>query len=78
MARLRSFFDGDKIENLGKPTPEKTGENTNEVLCGNCGERFFVDDKQAARIAEAMKTTTENIFLCEGCQSEYEELSHRV
>ncbi len=77
MTRIRSFFEADRIEKYGKPTSVKTAENRNEVLCGTCGEKFFVDDSQAAHFAEAMETTNENTFLCEGCQAEYEELSHR-
>ena len=78
MARLRSFYEADKVEEFGNPTSARTDENTHEVICGTCGETFFVDDKQAAHIEKAMKMTMENTFLCEGCQSEYEELSHRA
>lgn len=77
MTRLRSFFEADRIEEFRKATAVKTAENPNEVYCGTCGEKFFVDDSQAAKFNEAMETTMENTFLCEGCLAEYEDLSHR-
>ena len=76
MTRIRSFYDADKTEDFEKATTHKTAQNSHEVLCDSCGERFFVGETQAKHIKEAFETTRENVFICDGCQSEYEDLAH--
>ena len=74
--RQRSFYDADNIEEKLKPSLRRTAENAYEVICGVCGDKYFVDKAQAKHIEEAIEANAENTFVCEACENEYEELSH--
>lgn len=73
MNRQRSFFESDRIEQLGQPTRYRTSINTNEVYCGMCGETYFLDDVSFTSVNRTIEVTRENPFLCQGCEFENEE-----
>lgn len=77
MQRLRSYYDGDRENNLSAPTNYQSGQNQHELYCSICGDSYFVDDLIFENVNKLIKETLENPFICRECLEEYEELAHQ-
>ncbi len=76
MTRVKEFYDADKTENIELPTTEPTKINTHPVYCGICGGKFFVGDVAIGHFNNVVEMSLENPFVCEDCESDYEDMSH--
>ncbi len=76
MSRIREFYDADKTDGSDLPTTEATKTNTHPVYCGICGGKFFVGDSAFRHFNNVVEMSLENPFVCETCESDYDDLSH--
>jgi hypothetical protein len=75
--RLRSTLNPEEQPRpVEGPTRYRTGPNKSELICGLCGDTYFVDDVTFLQAISALEEGIENPFCCEECEAEYEELSH--
>jgi len=75
--RLRSTLNPEEQPDLVvEATRYRMGPNQQELVCGFCNERYFVDDVTFERAMTAMEKGIDNPFCCDECEQEYEELSH--
>lgn len=76
MERIRSYYDGDFLDNLPVPTTYKTGQNRNELFCSMCGGKVFVNDIIFGDVNRMTEKTSEHAFLCAECVEESEEAAY--
>jgi hypothetical protein len=57
-------------------TRYKVGPNQSELICGVCGETYYVDDETLQRAMSAIEEGLDNPFCCDECEAEYEAISH--
>ena len=76
IAKLREEFDADRIEEKIGATRLKTRENPHQVNCASCGEAYFVDRAMFDSISQAIVKGLDNPFVCDRCETEYEEVAH--
>jgi hypothetical protein len=76
MPHLREEADADRIENYLSMTDHRTDLNQYELLCGSCGRSVFVDKDTSAHFRRAMEHDLDNLFLCDHCQTEMDELAY--
>ena len=75
--RLRSTLNLQEQPNLvEEPTKYTTGPNRWALICGTCGDNYYVDEVTFAQFSSAMENGSENPFCCSDCEAECEELSH--
>ena len=75
--RLRSTINPEEQPNIVKgPTKYRKGPNQSELVCGFCGDTYFVDYGTFQRAIKAMEEGIDNPFCCEECEGEYDEISH--
>jgi hypothetical protein len=75
--RLRSTLNLQEQPNLVEgPTKYTKGPNRWGLICGTCGETYYVDEVTFAQFSSAMENGFENPFFCPDCEAESEELSH--
>jgi hypothetical protein len=75
--RLRSTVNPEEQTNLvGGPTRYKKGPNQSRLVCGFCGDPYYVDEITFEQAMHAMDEGIDNPFCCDECEAEYEEISH--
>lgn len=72
MVRIREEFDGD-MENRSPVTDYKTAENHFEVICENCGNKFYGDDAMLEEWNKAAEHDHIKTFTCPDCAADLEE-----
>lgn len=75
MSTLRSYIDPDQQRTTG-PTSFLTERNEHAVRCGICARTEYVDEETFLFISEAIEGGLENLFRCEICEEEYDDLAH--
>jgi len=75
--RLRSNLNPEEQTNLIEgPTRYRKGSNQSELVCGFCGDTYYVDEVTFHQATSAMEEGLENPFCCDDCEADYEEGSH--
>jgi hypothetical protein len=75
--KLRSSLNPEEQPNLVEgPTRYRKGPNQSQIICGLCGEAYFVDEVVFHQAVSAMEEGIDNPFFCDDCEADYEELSH--
>jgi hypothetical protein len=72
--RIRHEYDADRIEALTGATRLQTAENTRQINCGTCGDKYFVDQVMFESITRAIKAGNDNPFICPRCEEAYQEI----
>ena len=74
---LRSRLNSEEQPNgVMGPTRYRRGPNRSELICGSCGETFYVDDLTFRQAMSAMEKGDQSPFCCDECEEEHEELAH--
>lgn len=76
MLESESKIISNNVRAVITPTTEKLGLNQFGIRCSMCGDLYYVDEATFARIAEVVETGLDNPFLCEDCETEYDELAY--
>jgi hypothetical protein len=58
------------------PSRFRKGPNQSELVCGFCGDKFYVDNVTFNQAMAAMEEGIDNPFCCDECEADYEEISH--
>jgi hypothetical protein len=75
--RLRSAQNPEEqLDLVEGPTRYRRGANQSELVCGFCGDTFFVDDVTFHQAMSAMEEGIDDPFCCEECEEDYEDVSH--
>lgn len=75
--RLRSRLNPEEQTYLVEgPTWTRKGPNQMQLVCGICGESYYVDAVAFQQAISAMEGGLDNPFCCDECETELEELSH--
>lgn len=75
--RLRSRLNPEEQTNLVEgPSWSRQGPNQLQLVCGICGEIYYVDAVIFQQAMSAMEEGLENPFCCDECEAELEELAH--
>jgi len=75
--RLRSTLNPEEQPTLVEgPTRYRKGPNQSELVCGFCGDTYYVDEVTFHQAMSAMEEGVDNPFCCDECEAEYEDASH--
>lgn len=57
-------------------TSTMTDEKQHEIRCGMCARELYVDEEAYRYYSEALLSGLDNLFRCEICSEEYDDLAY--
>lgn len=77
-ARLRPEIDADRIDVNPSISEFRSSTHSHEIICRDCGGRFYTDRGMYDHIARAIEEGLDNPFVCPDCRQELDELAHQA
>jgi hypothetical protein len=76
MQGTREQFDADRTDTIEAYSQTPYGIYQHNLNCSNCNQSLYVDKETYKRVLRSIEEGLDNPFLCDECQSEYEDLAH--